>query len=418
MKHPFQNIEATSTHLFATVKNSLQVFSLNDGILVGEWLDTVDSQQNLVKQHQAKFEQLQKQEDIKSSSEEPETKRAESNSKTKIPKFPTPGPGAPPIYNYIRCLELTSDEKYLIGTTDSDKSIIIFELDFNSANCLKLVKRQVFPKRPCSISVADNNTTAVVGDKFGDVYKIPIDCEPPIDEKLLKPILGHVSMLTDVLVGENEGRQYILTSDRDEHIKVSHYPQTFVVKHWLFGHDEFISSMIFPSFDKTLLVTGGGDDSIYLWDWIHNKALASFNLRSLVEAYLNESHYPPERFRTETSVKEICVVKIVSSGRKIFVLLENVTCVLYFTINEDLTFSIDKVLDVPHPLVDLTISENQLIGASDSENILTFINIDPFEVVHNEISSKIAVLNPCDVSSRDDFYPLYAMNNLRKRSEH
>lgn len=422
MKHPFQNIASTKTHLFTTVKNNLQVFKISDGSLVGNWVDTVDSLEVKKKQHEAKFsnkadkgEKSEKSDSNEISDSAP--KRAETNVQTKIPKFPVPGPGAPPIYNYIRCLQLTDDEAHLIGTTDSDKAIIIFKIDFNNENCLTLIKRQAFPKRPCSISVADNNKTAIIGDKFGDVYKIGIDSEPAVEEKTLKPILGHVSMLTDVLVAENNGKQYLLTSDRDEHIKVSHYPQTYVVKHWLFGHDEFISSMIFPP-NKNLLVTGGGDDSIFLWNWIDNQLLSTVNLRDHVEKYLTDAHYPPERFRNESSPKEISVVKLVRVENRVIVLLENVKCLISLIIEDEKTLQIEKVLDLSAPLVDISLSDKTIIGASDSDKLIRLFDTADLHEVENDVLATINAANPCDVASRDECYPLYNMNYLRKRSEH
>lgn len=412
MFHPFQNIVATSTHLYATVQNFLYVINIQDGTLVGKWEDEL----NLKTLLNQKIQERQKLED----ESEPSSKRAENNQKVKIPKIPVPGPGAPPVFNYIRSLKLTQDSKYLLAITDCDKSIVIFKLDFTQDNCLTIIKRQPFPKRPCSISIADNNKTAVIGDKFGDVYSIEINDDLPKPEKDLKPILGHVSMLTDVLVAEHDNKQFILTSDRDEHIKVSHYPQTFVVKHWLFGHDEFISSMVLPDFDKNLLITGGGDDLIFLWNWFDQKLISSFNLRPFVEKYLTDEHLPPSRFLKETSIREISVVRILSYNKKIIVLLENMKCIVSLNIDDDLTISLDKVKELDSPLVDIALSKDIIIGApesnlNDPENgIIKMFNVGTLEDIETP-SINIPIIS---VNSKEEFYPLYNMNYLRKRSEH
>ena len=49
-------------------------------------------------------------------------------------------------------------------------------------------------------------------------------------QKKLVPILGHVSMLTDVLIGKFNNKEFIISTDRDEHIRISNYPKSYVIK--------------------------------------------------------------------------------------------------------------------------------------------------------------------------------------------
>lgn len=77
------------------------------------------------------------------------------------------------IYNHIKCLVLTGSESHLVASTDSDKSVLIFTLDYDSENILTLSKRQPMAKRPYAITTHDGE--AIVADKFGDAYTVPID---------------------------------------------------------------------------------------------------------------------------------------------------------------------------------------------------------------------------------------------------
>jgi tRNA (guanine-N(7)-)-methyltransferase subunit TRM82 len=49
-------------------------------------------------------------------------------------------------------------------------------------------------------------------------------------------ILGHTSLLTSFILSEDE--KYIITSDRDEHIRVSWYPQGYNIEAFCLGHRE------------------------------------------------------------------------------------------------------------------------------------------------------------------------------------
>mmetsp|Transcript_7329 Transcript_7329/g.9273 ORF Transcript_7329/g.9273 Transcript_7329/m.9273 type:complete len:447 (-) Transcript_7329:4689-6029(-) len=446
MKHPYQIIttDKTGKHLFATVKNHLQVFDLKSGSQLGSWVDDVDINTSLKKQQQEKIKALEaQQEELTQTSEDTELENESSYKKQKsniskaikVPKIPVPGPGAPPIYNYIRALSLSKDQKFLIGITDSDKSVIIFKIDFeNTVNCLTLIKRQAFPKRPCAVSTSIDDKTVVVADKFGDVYTIDIDSEKSIDEKELSPLLGHVSMLSDVKIAEHNGKQFILTGDRDEHIRVSNYPKSYVVKHWLFGHREFVSSLHIPEFNTDLLISGGGDEFICLWNWYNNELLSKVPLRDLIQPFLSDSHLPPERFLKEDSVREISISKILtyvnpkSNDKLIVVLCENTKCLLLFELKDDFSITHKFTLKVDHSLIDicLDLSSGTFIASKDiesSHDLLEFYQLNndtnTLEIVDRSgLSRAISEANNCEVQSRDQFYPLYYINSLRKRSEH
>lgn len=413
MKHPFQKLatDKAGEHLFATVKNNLLVFRLSDGSLVGSWTDTV----NLQDVQESKFK-----------SDDQPNKKAKTNKKE--PKVPVPGPGAPPIYNYIRSLTLSRNEEYVIGTTDSDKAAVLFKIDYSQSNCLTLVKRQVFPKRPCAIDTTLDDSQLIVADKFGDVYSTPINEKEPVDEKSLQPILGHVSMLSDVLVAKHEDKQFILTGDRDEHIRVTNYPKSYVAKQWLFGHKEFVSSLHIPEFNKDLLISGGGDDFLVLWNWYTGEKITTVDLREFAEPFLNDNHLPPERFRTEELKKEISIAKIdtfeIKGQNVLAVLCERTESLITFIIGADLTISHKQTLATENTLVDFAYARGKIYAATDVEqgpSILDVFRFDDEIILHQEeidTPSTITKASPCEVTSREEFYPLYYINSLRKRSEH
>jgi tRNA (guanine-N(7)-)-methyltransferase subunit TRM82 len=196
------------------------------------------------------------------------------------------------------------------------------------------------PKRPCALAITATESTIICADKFGDVYSLPLHMRDPsmkehradeiskpyppspkpskpslpvandltihtirnrkalqnqmrtgqqVSRKLgpdfeLKLLFGHVSMLTDLAIVERKGRSYIITSDRDEHIRVSRgIPQTHIIEGYCLGHKEFVSRICLPVAKSDVLISGGGDDEIYIWNWVHSKLLHKVNLRHEVE---------------------------------------------------------------------------------------------------------------------------------------
>jgi tRNA (guanine-N(7)-)-methyltransferase subunit TRM82 len=185
------------------------------------------------------------------------------------------------------------------------------------------------PKRLCAIATADSESTILLADKFGDVYSVPLLPAPeelaalttpaaasavaPTAAQLAKAerdrlaaekrkrteisldlpfthtlLLGHVSMLIDIVSVTVPGpqdakpRTYVLTADRDEHIRVSRYPQGHVIEGFCLGHESFVSKLLIPTWDATTLVSGGGDDFLLLWDWRSGKALQRVDVGDLV----------------------------------------------------------------------------------------------------------------------------------------
>lgn len=113
-------------------------------------------------------------------------------------------------------------------------------------------------------------------------------------------LLGHVSMLTDIAgitldqqdlnaeldeLGSKsqQSQSYLLTADRDEHIRVSRgQPQTHVIEGFCLGHTDFVSKICFAS--PQVLVSGGGDDELFVWDWIKGRLLNKVSIRDMVQA--------------------------------------------------------------------------------------------------------------------------------------
>ncbi|KAI5956695.1 TRM82 [Candida theae] len=380
MKHPFQLLRTNRQCklLFAAVQNHILVYNTSSGKVIGHWFD---DQQSTHRNHQLE-------------------RRTGKQISSKVQ-----------IYNHIKCLSLT--ESHLVASTDSDKSVLVFTLDYESDNILTLSKRQPMPKRPYAITTYDG--VAIVADKFGDAYTVAIDSNPPVAEKDLVPILGHVSMLTDVVVGVHNDKPFLITSDRDEHIRVSNYPKAYAIKSFLQGHEEFVSQLCLVG---DLLVSGGGDDYLFVWNWYTGELLSKFDLKGVVSPFLNEAHFPPEKYRSEDSPKEISVAKIEYveyENEKYFVVLVERTSCLIVLAYKDNTLIVHQVILLNEDCVTFTVGNGSIYVSLESEAVLQRLNF------LNGTSQELLIDTnsiPIDVKAKSEYAEMFPVTTLRKRSEY
>ncbi|TVY84995.1 tRNA (guanine-N(7)-)-methyltransferase non-catalytic subunit trm82 [Lachnellula suecica] len=243
------------------------------------------------------------------------------------------------------------------------------------------------PKRPCALTITDDNTTILSADKFGDVYSLPLLTSTPpeaskessqVPDQLFKPsaneltihsqrnrkalenqkrqnkvkteksgpefehslLLGHVSLLTDVKLAKSGERTYVITADRDEHIRVSRgIPKAHIIENFCLGHKEFISRICIPGTRPEILISGGGDDELYVWDWEKGLLISKAELRSLVE-----------RFTGDDKVGKVAVSGIYHTRQGeadiIIVTIEGVSALFTFSLGIDNTLKQEQTLEL------------------------------------------------------------------------
>ncbi|CAF1240481.1 unnamed protein product [Rotaria sordida] len=102
------------------------------------------------------------------------------------------------------------------------------------------------------------NEFLVIADKSGDVYKTDLLIDQNIILTSDDCIMGHLSMLLDtVFVSMNNNQQYILTTDRDEKIRLTHYPNAYNIQGYCLGHTEFV--LYVKLIDQNHILSASGD---------------------------------------------------------------------------------------------------------------------------------------------------------------
>ncbi|POS76926.1 WD repeat domain-containing protein [Diaporthe helianthi] len=133
------------------------------------------------------------------------------------------------------------------------------------------------------MALLDQQISAKSAKARGGAHK----AEVPFFERTL--LLGHVSLLTAVTLGHDaRGRPYIITADRDEHIRVSRgtMEQAHVTEAFCMGHGEFVNRLCIAdgagAGTGDVLVSGGGDPDLFVWSWLEGRLLARAPLLSHV----------------------------------------------------------------------------------------------------------------------------------------
>jgi len=111
-------------------------------------------------------------------------------------------------------------------------------------------------KRPTSVQITDKNV--VISDKSGDAYSYDLQLTNR------KYLLGHVSVVMDMIMTPDQ--KFLITCDRDEKIRVSHFPNCYNIESYLLGHEEYVLKILLLS--HRLLLSIGGDRKLMLWDLV------------------------------------------------------------------------------------------------------------------------------------------------------
>jgi len=133
-------------------------------------------------------------------------------------------------------------------------------------------------------------TEVIVSDKSGDVIRFPLTPDAKDlrhqDENQSsngdgqgegggggEVVLGHLSMLLGTEI--SPCGKYILTADRDEKLRVSHWPNAYNIHGYCLGHTEFVSGLrILGTRVPNVAVTASGDGSLRTWNYSECRQIA------------------------------------------------------------------------------------------------------------------------------------------------
>jgi len=181
-----------------------------------------------------------------------------------------------------------------------------------SLSNFELVGSIVLRKQPTAIQYSSFSATAVdrtadankvhhvllASDKAGEVFAIDA---PLLQKQVL--LSGHTaSVITDLAIHRSATAHYVATADRDEKVRISHFPDMENIHTFFLGHTKVVASVCFLELDgKVLALSTGWDHKLNLWD-AHTGALVQ-SLSFLTEAEKTEATTEQKEAEAEEGVE-------------------------------------------------------------------------------------------------------------------
>lgn len=135
-----------------------------------------------------------------------------------------------------------------------------------------------------------DDATLLYSDKFGTIYTrhftdAGLDALASPGEPAMP--LGHYSVVTDTLLidSANSEDRHIVTSDKDEKIRVSRWPHAYDIQCFCLGHRQYVTSLALirnTSANLDLMVSVGGDGKMFGWNYLNGAKLFEVNLSALI----------------------------------------------------------------------------------------------------------------------------------------
>jgi len=127
------------------------------------------------------------------------------------------------------------------------------------------------PKTAVVVRVFNSEPIILIGDRSGTVTFFRYSNDLLSRER---QTFGHNSILTDALISPND--KFIITSDRDEKIRVTCYPNVYNIQCYCLGHKQFVSSLEFLPSNSDVLISCSGDGSLKLWNYLNGIELSTW----------------------------------------------------------------------------------------------------------------------------------------------
>ncbi|GAA5801297.1 hypothetical protein HPULCUR_006743 [Helicostylum pulchrum] len=300
-----------------------------------------------------------------------------------------------PVTDYYRCMSFNKDGS-LLATSGENKQICVWDTQDWSIKSTKPAY-----KRINAVQFTSDSSEIVGADKFGDVYNHSLKDDTPIAEEKQLPVLGHVSMVTDMVLTPDD--KFVITSDRDEHIRVSRYPNGYNIECFCLGHTDVVTCIRLLPWNESILVSGGGDGTIRLWDALKGTQLQTLDIKEQIEAY------KPTAADANSEDAIISSFSFDVKNKLLAVAFAKSPAVLILSYTDD-KFKYQQTVVTESPILDIAYDNQSNLWISHDGPQLVSVYNEAFEKV-DALSEKI---NSTEVCKSDKIFDLYTIFGLRK----
>lgn len=180
--------------------------------------------------------------------------------------------------NFHRCvIKFSSNGQILIFNGQNKQVNVYRKSNFEETEIFWELQRIILVKN--SISIFElTNELLLIADINGDIYKIDLTDKNKNKDLIISAencIMKNESMLLDMLfIRINEKKLSLVTTDQDDQIRLSHFPNTSKIDGYCFGHTEFVSDI--KLIDNNHILSASGDGK-YCYSF--KTLIKNFNIR-------------------------------------------------------------------------------------------------------------------------------------------
>jgi len=264
----------------------------------------------------------------------------------------------------------------------SSKRCLLFDNEW------RMEREWTLAKTPTAILFDSSGGFVLVADRAGNVTRYSVEGHGEEEGELL---LGHLSMLLAMRLSP-DGR-HLVTADRDEKVRISRYPQTYLIEHYSLAHSSFISALDVSS---QWIFSSGGDARLVATSIDDGRVVALMQLKLGNVRRLS--------CRRESVEGKILVALL-------FAQLEQVALVTFDVSME--RFSTPMIIAHSSPLFDIRVHSNGSLFALSSEAIVQCECVDSNGEEHFEDFARLdQTTTEAILSSRSIVLPSLLTKNV------